>query len=205
MTAARRGHWDAVYDQKSCTDVSWYQARPGKSLAFIERSGIAPDDAVIDVGGGASTLVDHLLGLGFSDLTVLDVAAGAFAQAKARLGAQADEIDWLAADVTRFEPARRYSLWHDRAVMHFLTDADDRERYVAVLRAALASGGYAVLATFGPDGPQKCSGLPVRRYTVEMTTELLGSGFELIHHELDVHETPAGNAQQFLYAIWRKA
>lgn len=204
VTESRRRHWDTVYSDKSFADVSWYQERPGVSLEFIERSGIDTDDAIVDVGGGASTLVDYLLGLGYSDLTVLDVSASAFRQARERLGTRADEVAWLTGDVTRFEPERQYRLWHDRAVLHFLTDADDRERYTAALRTALASGGYVILATFGPDGPEKCSGLPVRRYTEEMMAELLGIGFELLHHELDVHETPAGNPQQFLYSIWRR-
>jgi trans-aconitate methyltransferase len=185
--------------------VSWYQDRPEKSLELIEFSGVAAGDALIDAGGGASTLVDHLLERGYRDVTVLDVSASALRQARKRLASGAAEVDWRVADVTRFEPDRAYRLWHDRAVLHFLIDKPDRDRYVEVLRKAIAPGGYAILATFGPDGPEKCSGLPVRRYDTNMMAELLGHEFELLRSELDLHTTPAGAAQQFLYTVWQRS
>ena len=205
MTEQRRAHWDSVYDTKSAHEVSWYQERPEKSLTLIEGTGIGLADAVIDAGGGASTLVDTLLDRGYRDLTVLDVSASALRQSKERLAARAEGVHWAVADVTRFQPGRKYRLWHDRAVLHFLIEAPDRARYVEVLKSALEPGAYAILATFGPNGPQKCSGLPVRRYNVDMMAQLLGPGFELQHTELDEHRTPGGSAQQFLYSTWKKA
>ncbi len=202
MTAGRRAHWEDVYGNKASTEVSWYQAVPDKSLGLVRGTSISTEDAIIDIGGGASTLVDHLLDAGYTDVTVLDLAAGAFDQAQDRLGARAARVNWVHMDVTEFEPERTYRLWHDRAVLHFLTEPADRTRYVEVLRKALAPGGYAVIATFGPDGPLRCSGLEIRRYNVRLLEELLGPGFELQSHELVDHETPLGAAQQFLYSCW---
>jgi SAM-dependent methyltransferase len=206
VTVARREHWEDVYAAKPSTQVSWYQHTPAASLRLIDAAGVRRDGALIDIGGGASTLVDHLLERGYRDLTVLDISAHALDQARARLGKRASRVAWLVADITSFEPPRTYDLWHDRAVLHFLTSADDRRLYVDVLQRALAPGGHVVLATFGPEGPEKCSGLPVRRYSVDSMAELLGPGFELEADELDMHETPSGAQQQFLFSLWfRKA
>lgn len=205
MTDKRRAHWNRVYDSKSAQDVSWYQDRPEKSLELVQYSGVVAGDALIDAGGGASTLVDHLLERGYRDVTVLDVSASALQQVRKRLAAHAAEVDWQVADVTRFEPDRKYRLWHDRAVLHFLIDKPDRTRYVEVLKKALAPGGHAILATFGPDGPEKCSGLPVRRYDADMMAALLGPEFELLRSDLDLHTTPGGASQQFLYTVWRRS
>ena len=198
----RKTHWESVYGARPFTDVSWYQARPETSLAFIEASGVAVDAPVVDVGGGASTLVDCLLERGFTDLTVVDIAAAALDQARMRLGARADDIDWQVADVLEFRPPRRFALWHDRAVLHFLTAAADRDRYRQSLRHTLAPGGHLVLATFGTQGPQKCSGLPVRRYDVGMLGELLGPEFGICEDATEIHRTPGGGEQQFLYTRW---
>jgi trans-aconitate methyltransferase len=205
MTNGHRAHWDSVHSDKSFTDVSWYQETPDKSLELIAATGIAYSDAIIDAGGGVSTLVDHLLERGYSDLTILDISANALQQARDRLAGHASQINWLVDDVTRFSPERQYALWHDRAVLHFLVDEDDRERYASVVHSAVSHGGHLVLATFGPDGPERCSGLATRRYNVEMTAELLGSGFELREFDLEYHETPGGVQQQFLYSAWRKS
>lgn len=206
MTVARRKHWEGVYAAKPSTEVSWYQHTPAASLRLIDAAGARRDDALIDIGGGASTLVDHLLDRGYRDLTVLDISAHALDQARARLGKRASRVAWLVADITSFEPRRTYDLWHDRAVLHFLTGADDRRLYVDVLERALAPGGHVVLATFGPEGPEKCSGLPVRKYSVDSMAELLGPGFDLEADEVDMHETPGGAQQQFLFSLWsRKA
>ncbi len=202
MTAERRKHWDGVYGGKASTEVSWYQEVPDRSLHLIEAVGVSRDDAIIDIGGGASTLVDHLLDAGYGDLTVLDLTEAALDHSRKRLGERADSVNWIVSDVVHFEPQRSYQLWHDRAVLHFLTDATDRERYVDVLSGALAPGGYAVIATFGPAGPLKCSGLEIRRYDVGMLEELLGAEFELQSHELENHRTPMGATQQFLYSCW---
>ena len=204
MTAERRKHWEGVYTSKASTAVSWYQEIPDRSLELIDAAGVSLNDAIIDVGGGASTLVDHLLDAGYGDLTVLDLAETALDQSRERLGERADSVNWIVSEIVNFEPQRVYGLWHDRAVLHFLTDATDRERYVDVLRRALAPGGYAVIATFGPAGPLKCSGLEIRRYTVRMLEELLGAEFELQSHELANHRTPMGATQQFLYSCWTR-
>ena len=204
MTSGGRSHWDSVYDAKSFTEVSWYQETPAKSLESIAVTGIGRDGAVLDAGGGASLLVDHLLEDGFTDLTVLDISDKALQQTRDRLGAKSSRVNWIVSDILRFTPERQYNLWHDRAVMHFLTDPGDRERYVEVVRNALLDTGFLVLATFGPDGPQQCSGLRTTRYNVDMTAELLGPDFELQGFELVMHETPARAAQQFLYSTWRK-
>ena len=153
MTSDRRRHWDRVYGTKSSLEVSWYQSTPETSLRLIGDAGLARDDAIIDAGGGASTLVDHLLEGGYSDVTVLDVARNGLEQAQHRLGPRAAAANWIVDDVLAFEPARAYRLWHDRAVLHFLRDTAVRERYVEVLRDALAKGGRMVMATFGPEGP----------------------------------------------------
>ncbi len=204
MTAERRKHWDGVYRSKASTEVSWYQDVPDRSLELIKAAEHPLNDAIIDIGGGASTLVDHLLDAGYGDLTVLDLAETALDHSRERLGERADSVNWIVSDVVHFEPQRLYRLWHDRAVLHFLTDAKDRERYVDVLRRALVPGGHAVIATFGPAGPLKCSGLEIRRYTVGMLEELLGAEFEQRSHELANHRTPMGATQQFLYSCWTR-
>jgi len=203
MTEASR-HWDDVYGSKAFDQVSWYQPVPERSLRHIEDVAADRDAAIIDVGGGASTLVDHLLGAGFKDVTVLDISGKALQQARQRLGARAVAVNWLVADVRTFLPDRQFSIWHDRAVLHFLIDADDRARYVEALQRALLPGAMLVLSTFGPEGPLKCSGLPICRYDVDMLMEVLGPCFELQGHELEDHETPAGAKQQFLYTRWAR-
>ena len=204
MTTERKKHWDGVYSSKASTEVSWYEDVPDQSLRLIKAAGTALDDAIIDIGGGASTLVDHLLDAGYGDLSVLDLTEKALDHSRQRLGERAAFVNWIVSDVVRFKPQRLYRLWHDRAVLHFLTDAADRERYVDVLRGALAPGGHAVIATFGPAGPLKCSGLEIRRYDVKMMEELLGAEFELQSHELADHRTPTGATQQFLYSCWTR-
>lgn len=200
----RRTHWDGVYGAKRFTEVSWYQEVPTRSLQQLRATGVDPHTPVIDVGGGASTFVDHLVEQGFDDVTVLDISAAAFEQTRERLGARATDVTWMVGDVTAFAADRQYGVWHDRAVLHFLTDAADRTRYVDALRRALAPGGYAIIATFGPDGPLKCSGLEVRRYDVELLGQLLGAEFELMNQALEDHQTPWGAAQQFLHTSWRR-
>jgi len=161
------------------------------------------DAPVIDIGGGASTLVDHLLAAGYQDVSILDIASSAFTQSRARLGTAAGQAQWIEADVTDFEPGRSYEIWHDRAVFHFLTDATDRERYLHVLRKALRSRGHFLLATFGPEGPSRCSGLEVQRYSVEMLRELLEPEFQLRAYEREEHRTPMGSTQEFLCSWWQ--
>ncbi len=202
-TDEHRAHWEAVYRTKAATETSWYQPVLQRSLELIQATTIPPGAAILDVGGGASTLVDHLLAAGFSDITVLDIAPTALAQARARLGARAVCVQWITADITTWQPTRRYVVWHDRAVFHFLVDPALRARYLVSLRAALAPGGHVVIATFGPEGPTRCSGLDVQRYSTETLSAVLGSGFRLVRSQLEEHVTPAGKTQQFLYSWWR--
>jgi SAM-dependent methyltransferase len=200
---AAEAHWEAVYQARDPASVSWFQSVPARSLELIRSTGLAATAPVIDVGGGASTLVDHLIAAGYSDLTILDIAPTALDHARQRLGPLAERVSWIAADVTCFVPNRRYGLWHDRAVFHFLTDPVDRDRYLVALRAGLAEDGHLILSTFGPDGPTRCSGLEVQRYSAAELQQVLGPGFRLERSFLDEHVTPAGIRQQFLYGWWR--
>jgi len=170
---------------------------------MIRRTGVSRTVPIIDVGGGASRLVDYLLAHGFVDVTVLDVSATALMRARERLGTAADRVTWIAADITAFASPRRFQVWHDRAVFHFLTEAADRQRYVAALRAALAPRGHVVIATFGLDGPERCTGLPVERYSATTLAAELGPGFTLLGEQREPHVTPAGTVQQFQYCWFR--
>ena len=200
----RRQHWDDVYARRSSTEVSWFQAHPAWSLRAIEAAGLDARSAIIDIGGGASTLIDELIGRGFEDLTVLDVSANVLAQVADRLGAAASRVQFIRSDVTQFRPARTYSLWHDRAVFHFLTRPNEREAYRLALRSGTAPGSHAVIATFGPQGPTRCSGLDTSRYDAPALARELGAEFELIDSLLDVHTTPGGVQQQFLHTRFRR-
>lgn len=200
----RRDHWNRVYRDKTPENVSWYQRRPDLSLALIAASGVAKDAFIIDVGGGASVLVDHLLDLGYMNLAVLDLAGSALSASKARLGARAAMVEWHEADVTEFEPPHRYALWHDRAVFHFLTAAEDRARYVETLRHALEPDGAVVIATFAPEGPPKCSGLDVVRYDEQSIAAELGAEFRLQEVRRETHRTPWQAEQRFNYFRFRR-
>lgn len=200
MTDSRQAHWDEVYGTKCATDVSWYEAHPGKSLELIRATQIQPADPLIDVGGGASFLVDELIKAGYLDLTVLDISAEVLQKLRARLGAPGGAaVAFLRQDVTAFQPDRRYALWHDRAVFHFLVEREDRERYLDVLRRALLPNGHVVIATFGPSGPERCSGLATMRYDANALATELGDDFTLVDSSLAVHRTPSGVEQSFLY------
>jgi trans-aconitate methyltransferase len=200
----RQDHWDKVYAGKSPESVSWYQARPAVSLELVAAAGIRPADDVLDVGGGASTFVDCLLDAGFSAVTVLDLSAEALARAQARLGTRAGQVQWIHEDVTLFRPPTRFALWHDRAVFHFLVEAADRTAYVDSLRRCLEPGGTAIIATFAPEGPEKCSGLPVMRYDEDSLQRELGTEFELQEARRESHLTPWRSEQRFLYARFRR-
>ncbi len=200
----RTSHWDNIYSTRDACGVSWYQARPDTSLRLIERLGIGKHDAVIDVGGGASSLVDHLVEQDFGAVTVMDISAAALQAVKQRLGAKAARVKWLAADITRMGPQGPFKLWHDRAVFHFLIDADERARYVDALTAAVPPGGAAIMATFAEDGPERCSNLPVRRYHPEMLAAELGASFEMTEALRETHVTPAQGSQNFIYCCFRR-
>ena len=196
-------HWDGVWNDRDPDDVTWYQAEPKLSLRLIQ-AGMLPDEGIIDVGGGASRLVDHLLDHGYCDITVADIAPAALQAARDRLGLKSEQVSWVAADATHADFGRTFDVWHDRAVFHFLTEADDRQRYLTTLDASLSIGGHVVLATFGPDGPEYCSGLPVRRYSIDLMQDTLGGNFELIDHEIEQHVAPSGAIQQFVYGMFRR-
>jgi len=200
----RKEHWNQVYQTKGPLNVSWYQARPETSLQLIAATGIGLEDELIDVGGGASTLVDCLLTAGFQRVSVLDVSAAALVHARQRLGTRADLADWFEADVTTFVPPRPLALWHDRAVFHFLTDPADRRRYVETLSRALISNGHAIIATFSTKGPSKCSGLEVMQYDAHSISAELGRRFELVEQVSENHHTPLETEQQFSYFLFRK-
>ena len=192
-------HWENVYRTKSPQEVSWYQQEPALSLSLITAAELPPDAAIIDVGGGSSLVVDRLSDEGYTNVSVLDISAGALAHAKHRLGAKAGAVHWYEEDVTRFKPPHRFLLWHDRAVFHFLTARVDRERYVDVLKQALAPRGHIIIMTFAIDGPRKCSGLDIVQYDARKLAAELGPGFELIEEGHEVHLTPAGSEQRFAY------
>lgn len=195
----REVHWNKVYQTKPPDDVSWFQSRPEISLKLIEACGVGKADGIIDVGGGASTLVDCLLDAGFSNLAVLDISAAALEHAKQRLDARAADVEWIAADVTKFGAPRRFALWHDRAVFHFLTDQTDRRNYVNVLKRTLTEQGHIIIATFAIDGPTQCSGLDVCRYDAGKICSELGSSFHLIEQVDETHITPWQTEQRFSY------
>lgn len=192
-----------MYRTRTPTDVSWYQPVPTRSLDLIRATGVARSAAILDVGGGASTLVDHLIAAGYTDVTVLDISPSALDHARARLGERASRAKWIVSDVTEFRPARRYELWHDRAVFHFLVDRAARDRYLEVLGEAIAPRGHLILATFGPGGPTRCSGLDVRRYSADDLSALLAPRFLPVQNLLEQHVTPAGATQEFLYGWWQ--
>jgi trans-aconitate methyltransferase len=204
MSSEREQHWRTVYTDKQPEDVSWYQATPEQSLLALDQFGTVPSQSLIDIGGGASTLVDALLARGWRDLTVLDIAAPALAAAQVRLGERAAEVTWQVADITAWQPPRRYDIWHDRAVFHFLNQPEQRAAYVRALGAGLAQSGLAIIATFALDGPEKCSGLVVERYDAEKLAQTLGSGFHLEATWRDVHLTPWGASQAFTWCVFRR-
>jgi len=195
----RQQHWNQVYQTRSADDVSWYQRRPDLSLALIAASGVSKDAGIIDVGGGASPLVDFLLDDGYRRLAVLDLSGAALSHSHSRLGVRAGTIEWFEADVTSFTPPHRFGLWHDRAVFHFLTAADDRRGYVATLRQTVQSGGAVIISTFALDGPPKCSGLDVMRYDDQSIVAELGAEFQLREVRRETHITPWQSEQRFIY------
>ncbi len=199
----RSDHWQTVYGTKSPTEVSWFEEEPRVSLDLIARVA-GPGASIIDVGGGASRLADRLLDRGFSDLTVLDIAEGALAASRARLGDRAAAVSWVVADITRWQPPRGYDVWHDRAVFHFLVEPGERLAYLESLRTGLKDGGHAIIGTFAPDGPEKCSGLPVQRYDARTLGAELGQGFSLVESLRHGHGTPWGSVQNFQFAVFRK-
>jgi len=196
-------HWDAVYATKASNEVSWFQATPTTSLRLLERWA-SPAGSVLDVGSGASTLVECLLDAGWVDVTVLDISQEALNEVRNRLGRRAAEVSFVAADVRFWQPHRTFDAWHDRAVFHFLVEPTDRDRYVTATTQAVAPGGVVVLGTFAADGPTQCSGLPTARYDTDSLARAFGSAFVLEHAEREEHTTPAGADQPFSWVVLRR-
>lgn len=197
-------HWEAVYSTKAPDAVSWYAPHLEHSLSYIQQTGLPKSASVIDVGGGEATLVDDLLDAGFSNVTVLDISGHALSVSKQRLGDRAAAVNWTTADVLHSElPAHAFDVWHDRAVFHFLTEETQRRAYVEQVVRALRPGGFAIVGTFGPEGPTQCSGLPVARYGAEQLHSEFGARFTLVDKSIQLHRTPWGAPQQFVYCFCR--
>lgn len=199
-------HWEKVYGTKSATEVSWFQEHADLSLKLIQDAETPATASIIDVGGGASVLVDDLLSRGYEDLTVLDLSGAAIATAKSRLGKRAKSVRWIEANILEAQlPAATYDVWHDRAVFHFLTNDEDRHAYVDMVLHAVKPGGLVIVATFAEDGPTECSGLPVMRYNAQQLHSEFGEPFILLGHEKESHQTPGGKEQKFVYCFCRRA
>lgn len=199
-------HWEHIYEIKAPTKVSWYQEHAQLSLQYIQNAGIQKSDPIIDVGGGASTLVDDLIADGFQHITILDISGGALQLARQRLGANAHAVNWIEADITQANlPDQSYTLWHDRAVFHFLTQAADRQLYIDSVRHAVRPNGHVIVATFASDGPDHCSGLEVARYNPESLHSEFGADFVLVSSSPETHHTPFGTEQKFIYCYCRKS
>lgn len=197
-------HWEQLWGQRDEQDVSWFQAQPRRSLELIREAAPQAHAPIIDVGGGASRLVDELLDSGYRDVSVLDVAPTSLDRARQRLGPRAAQVTWTVGDVLEVAFERAYAVWHDRAVFHFLTDPADQRRYVDQLAAAVASGGHVIIATFGTDGPTRCSGLPVQRYHPAELAAALGDDFDARRFVDEVHVTPTGAEQAFVYGLFQR-
>jgi SAM-dependent methyltransferase len=192
-------HWDRVFREKADDETSWYEPTPDQSLSMLDRLAVGPDASVVDVGAGRSRIVDALVSRGHDDVSVLDVSAESLARSQRRLGERAEQVEWIVADVRTWQPHRRYDVWHDRAVFHFLTEPDDRAAYRDVLRSALTPGGVLIVATFAPSGPTHCSGLPVTRYGPDDLAEVLGPDLLVLDEREVSHTTPWGKPQPFTW------
>lgn len=200
-----KSHWEQVYATKTPTQVSWYQVHAQTSLELIQRTGISRTSPMIDVGGGASTLVDDLIDGGFQAITVLDISRAALQFAQQRLGVRGARVTWIEADITQVDlPPKAYEVWHDRAVFHFLTQPDDRRRYINAVRHSVRPGGHVIVATFALEGPERCSGLDVMRYSPERLHGEFGEDFELLTSMPETHHTPFGTEQRFIYCYCRR-
>ena len=200
----RSSHWDKVYATKGEAELSWFQDSPSTSLAMIRAANSEREAAIVDIGGGASRLVDVLLQDGYRNVSVLDLSANALDAAKKRIGTAASMVDWIVADATTWQPAKTYDVWHDRAAFHFLTDPRDRAAYVERLRSAVAPNGHVIIATFAPDGPEKCSGLPVQRHDSASLAAELGPDFELVETRSETHRTPWDSTQAFQFSRFQR-
>lgn len=201
---SRHAHWENVYATKDEHAVSWFQKRPHISLDLIRATSVNADASIIDIGAGASRLVDALINWGFKAVTVLDLSEKALATSKARLGVSGTHVRWVAANVTKWEPSQTYDVWHDRAAFHFLTETEDQAAYVERVQKAVRPGGHVIIGTFAPDGPERCSGLPVVRHDSTTLEKVLGRSFELIERRRHDHQTPAGVTQRFQFSRFQR-
>ena len=198
----KKSHWENIYTHKSPEEVSWTQKKPVLSLQWIESLALPKNAAIIDIGGGESDLVDHLLALGYSNLTVLDIAQAALNKSQKRLGSKASLVEWIQADITSFKPQKKYSLWHDRAVFHFLTKTDDIMTYAETVATSVDQ--YLLMSTFSKQGPLKCSGLPITQYDAKSIAAHFTNDFMLLQHEHETHTTPFDTSQAFIYTLFKK-
>ena len=202
MEPGRNKHWETVYETKKPNQLSWTQEVPKTSLDFINSFGLTKTAKIIDIGGGDSKLVDYLLDEGFENITVLDIAAKALDKAKKRLGDKAEKINWVVSDITEFEPDTIFDVWHDRATFHFLTTADQISKYIDTARKAV--NGYLIIETFSDNGPKKCSGLDIKRYSEGSIATVLKNGFEKIRCVTEDHTTPFDRTQNFLFCSFKR-
>ena len=203
---SQKDHWEKVYSSKASQELGWYAPRLQTSLAWITDLGLSPDAQIIDAGGGASTLVDDLLEAGYRMITVVDISEQSLSSAKARLGSKAEHVKWLIGDITSVDlPGHQYDLWHDRASFHFLTELHQQRKYRDEILQALKPGGHLIIGTFAPEAPPKCSGLPVQRYTQDQLGNTLGEEFELLRHKNELHITPGGIEQMYLYCHFQRS
>jgi len=200
----RKKHWETIYDTKALNEVSWYQPIPKTSLDFIQSNAVTKDDAIIDIGGGDSFLVDHLLDLGYTNISVLDISEKAIERAKKRLGDKAENVKWIVSDITLFNPTEKYAVWHDRAVFHFLTDASDIEKYQKITALAMADNGTMLIGTFSESGPKKCSGIEIKQYSANLLEETFKQDFDTLECFFENHTTPFDTVQNFVFCSFKK-
>jgi 2-polyprenyl-3-methyl-5-hydroxy-6-metoxy-1,4-benzoquinol methylase len=197
-------HWENVFDTKNFNEVSWYQMNPKTSIDLILSTNVDKNVSIIDVGGGDSNLVDKLLDLEFRNITVLDVSSKALEKSKQRLGSKGEKVKWVCSDIREFETEERFDIWHDRALLHFLIDGRDVSRYVEIAKKGVKIGGYLIVGTFSLKGPEKCSGLNVKRYSESSMKETFSRGFEHVKSFEEIHNTPSGASQSFIYNVFRR-
>ena len=197
-------HWQNVYDKKNENEVSWYQKSPKLSLEFVKSLNLSLDAEIIDIGAGESRLVDNLIELGFVNLTVLDISSKSIEKTKKRLGLKSKLVNWIVSDINNFNPTKKYDLWHDRAAFHFLKDSVEIDNYVKLVKSSLHNQGNLIIATFSENGPLKCSGLEVSRYSENSISDLFNNDFELIKSQKSIHKTPFSTSQEFLFSKFKK-
>jgi len=200
----RKTHWETIYQTKNIADVSWYQSKPISSLKFISELDLKKDAKIIDIGAGESYLADYLLADGFLDITILDISEEALDHTRSRFGKKAENLKWITADISNFFPEEKYDLWHDRAAFHFLTEETQIQNYLKTLENSINPGGFVIMGTFSEKGPEKCSGLEIRQYSIPEITDLLAENFQKLHCENIDHITPSGAVQNFTFCSFQK-